>query len=380
MPDSYHSNIVSSALNDPIRVIQRHKGDARDIFRQAGLTRDTHPETVDLKKFVRLSEVAAKMLQNPEFGWEVGCEFDLRNIGAIGEFTLEAPTLGAGLTLLSRTFSMVQSDSVLDLKVRGHEAILSYRILDLNIWPRQQDVELTIALMLQLLKRVAGKNWRPTLITFEHATSPIWKNPTLGPRCKVEYLAAQNSIVFPANLLALPMQSMDNGQFLSMSTALTNECRKLEREAPVTIQVAREIVRRFGQGKPDQTKIAEHLGYSRRTLRRRLEGENQSFSGILTNCRIRRAEQMLAFQDTPLPLIAEYLGYADVTPFERAFRTAQGVTPAQFRKLGTRNGSTERAYGASLRHHPTSREQQCRLSQGAIGKLLDEQTLRIRSI
>ncbi len=332
VPDNYNSNIISSVLHDPVRVIGRHGGNVGDIYQRARLEPETAHDTVGLRKVVRFFEIASDTLRNPEFGWEVGREFDMRNMGALGDFILGAPTLGAGLTLMSRSFAMVQSDSMLDLTVNGHEAVLSYRILDLSIWPRQHDVELTIAVLLELLKKVAGKNWRPTRITFEHATSPIWKNPVLGPRCKVEYFAAQNSIAFPASLLSLPMPEVEQESFFVMSNALTDECRKLERDAPVAIQVAREIVKRFGQGGLGQTEIAEHLGYSRRTLRRRLEIENRSFSGILGECRTRRAEQMLESPDLPLALIAEHLGYAEVAPFERAFRSRKGITPAQFRQ------------------------------------------------
>jgi AraC-like DNA-binding protein len=332
VPDNYNSNIISTVLHDPVRVIDRHGGNVDDIFQRAKLNPDSAHDTIGLRKFVRFFEIASDSLRNPELGWEVGSEFDLRNMGALGDFIIGAPTLGAGLTLMSRSFAMVQSDSVLDLSVSGHEAVLSYRILDLSIWPRQHDVELTIAILLELLKKVAGKNWRPTRITFEHATSPIWKNPVLGPRCKVEYFAAQNTIAFPSSLLSLPMQDMGMESFFTMSNALTDESRRLERDAPVAIQVAREVVKRFGQGGLGQTEIAEHLGYSRRTLRRRLEIENRSFSGILGECRIRRAEQLLESRDLPLALIAEHLGYAEVAPFERAFRARKGVTPAQFRK------------------------------------------------
>lgn len=332
MPDSYGPNIVSSAINDPLRIIHRRGGDARAICRLAGFEDTSSDETMCLHRFVRLTEIAAKGLGHPEFGWEVGAEFDLRNIGTVGQFILEAPTLGAALKLLSQSMAMVQSDSELELSVSNHEAILSYRILDLRIWPRNQDVELTISLLLTMIKQAAGANWRPTRITFEHDTSPVWKNAQIGPRCQVEYLAAENSIVFPARLLDLPLNAADNGHFVALSRALAEESRKREREAPVTIQVRREIIKSFGSGKMDQTKIAADLGYSRRTLRRRLEDENHSFSGILADCRVRRAEHLLGLPNISLSLIAEHLGYADVSPFERAFRASKGITPAQFRK------------------------------------------------
>lgn len=334
MPDRYTPIIVASALSDPIRVINRHAGSVGKICRLAGVDYDaTADGTVSLRHFVRFSEQAARELRHPEFGWEVGSEFDLRNIGAVGQFVLEAPTLGDALSLLARSFAMVQSDSTLELRVSGHEAVLRYRILDLSIWPRNQDVELTVAVLLGLFKQAAGRDWRPTKITFEHDTTPVWKNSEIGPRCNVDYLAADNSIVFPAKMLDLPLHAAEHRQFIALSRALSDESRKLERQAPVTVQVRREIAKRFGLEKLDQTDIARSLGYSRRTLRRKLELEGHSFSSVLTDCRIRRAEHMLGLPDLPLSLIAEHLGYADISPFERAFRTTKGVTPAQYRKL-----------------------------------------------
>jgi len=332
MLKSYGPKVVSSALRDPFRIIQRKGGDAHEIYQSTGFSGGHDGDVICLRGFVKFSELAATRLNQPELGWEIGTEFDLGNMGPVGQFILDAPSLGAGLVLLMNSFSMVQNDTAISLSVKGHEAVLNYRILDLNIWPRQQDVELSISTFLQLIKRAAGPGWRPTKITLEHAPSPIWKNAKFGPKCKVDYLALENSIVFPSRLLDLPLHAEDSNQFFAVSKALSDESRTQERRAPVTVQVRREIVKRFGSERLDQTEIAVSLGLSRRTLRRRLENEERSFSGILKDCRIRRAEHMLSLPDVPLSLIAEYLGYADVTPFERAFRTVSGLTPAQYRK------------------------------------------------
>ena len=333
MPDSYRPKIVSSALSDPFRVIGQKGGDSAQISRLAGIQDDISDDTICLQKFVRFSEIAAEQLQYPEFGWEVGANFDLRNIGEVGQFILEAPTLGAALSLFRKTFAMVQSDSELELKIEGDEAVLSYRILDLSIWPRRQDVELTLSIFHGLLKTVAGADWRPSLVTMEHDTSAIWKNATIGPKCQVSYKAPTNSLRFPVRLLDLSLPNVETIPFAALSQSLSHEARKREREAPVTVRVRREIIRRLGRDSLDQTEIASALGFSRRTLRRRLEVEGRSFSGILSECRTLCAVRMLHSPDTPLSQIADHLGYTEVSAFERAFRSRKGITPAQFRRL-----------------------------------------------
>ena len=343
MPQTYSPKIVSSALNDPLRVIAQNGGDAARICELTGIRLDAAPDMMSLRDFVRFTDIAAREMRFPEFGWAAGAMFNLRNIGELGHFVLEAPTLRAALSLFRRAFAIVQSDSELTMTVEGDEAVLSYSILDLSIWPRHQDAELTLSLLHSMVKSVAGTEWRPTLVTLEHDTSALWKNMAIGPRCAVQYNAPTNSLRFPARLLDLPMHDIESGHFSALSQVLTKEAHEREREAPVTVRVRREITRRLGRDSFDQTEIAGVLGFSRRTLRRRLEDEDHSFSDILSECRVRCAERMLRMPGTPLALIAEHLGYTEVSAFERAFRSRRGMTPAQYRK---RNADQDAIDGA----------------------------------
>lgn len=334
---SYSPRIVSSALSDPFRVINEMGGDPYRYCRLADIDGERADDTIGLAAYVRFFEIASQQLNDPEFGWEVGARFDLRNIGEVGQSMFKAPTLGAALTLFRRAFSIVQSDSELELRIDGDEAVLSYRILDLDIWPRQQDVELTLSIFHALLKAVAGRDWRPSRIAMEHEPSAICRNASIGPKCRVEYRAAENSLRFPIRLLDLPLDGLKTGQFPMLTQMLSNEAWRRERDAPVTVRVRREIVRRLGRGGLDQTEIAEVLGYSRRTLRRRLGAEGQSFSDLLSECRMQSAIRMLGAPDTPMSRVAEFLGYTEISAFERAFRSWTGQTPARFKKLRNRS-------------------------------------------
>jgi transcriptional regulator GlxA family with amidase domain len=81
--------------------------------------------------------------------------------------------------------------------------------------------------------------------------------------------------------------------------------------------------------------VAKRLGRSVPTLRRHLEDEGVTFSGVLDAVRWRRAGRLL--RDTSMPIweVAAATGFSNGATFHRAFRRATGTSPAIYRQ-GTR--------------------------------------------
>ncbi|MEW2913285.1 AraC family transcriptional regulator ligand-binding domain-containing protein [Leisingera sp. JC11] len=332
MPHTYQPRISASTLNDPLRAVEFLSGDAGPVFRSAGIAPADLNGEIGLKKFVDFCEHASDILKLPDFGWRVGSVFDLQNLGEVGDFISQAPTLGAALSLFRNAFPIVQSDSELRLTVEEGRAALTYQILDTRIWPRRQDAELTLAVFHNLIRSAAGPDWRPELLSLEHESSALQSRSTAGPRCPVQYAAPSNTLVFHASLLDLPLSVGQNRAFKEASQRIINSARQSERAAPVTVRVRRELLARIGRESFEQTAIAAALGMSRRTLRRRLEDEGQKFSRLLSACRMEIAKRMLLAPATQLHEISDWLGYSEVSAFERAFRQQEGATPSQYRK------------------------------------------------
>ena len=78
--------------------------------------------------------------------------------------------------------------------------------------------------------------------------------------------------------------------------------------------------------------MAGDLGFSARTLIRKLKQEGVSFQQILDEVRMERAAWYL--RETPYPIeeIAERLGYADTTNFSRTCRRWFGAKPGEIRR------------------------------------------------
>lgn len=78
--------------------------------------------------------------------------------------------------------------------------------------------------------------------------------------------------------------------------------------------------------------IADHLNLHPRTLRRKLKLEDTSYAEILQKFQCHRAEILLKQKHLTLNIVADQLGYSELSAFSRAFKQWSGMSPHQYRK------------------------------------------------
>jgi AraC-like DNA-binding protein len=96
----------------------------------------------------------------------------------------------------------------------------------------------------------------------------------------------------------------------------------------------RALLNRQEGAVPSLADVARDLHLSPRTLRRRLEAEEVSFSSLVDAERMRRALLLLRSHELTVDDIGERLGYQNIANFTRAFRRWTGKTPSAYRNGG----------------------------------------------
>jgi len=287
---------------------------------------------VPLSQFVKLLENASETTLEPGFGWLAGETFNMLMLGDLGEAIMHAPTLGAALSHFSRYMRLIQSTTELRLEVERDKAHFIYRILDPDIWPRQQDAEFSLSVFLGIFKWFLGADWRPDQVAFEHDPMQAvqgW-NETLGGECR--FGAGANVITCPVDLLSRPAHQHDRQAWQAQIAALDRMLAQRNRSRAVSSRVKSAVLANLGRNAVDQNTIAMQLGLSRRTLHRKLELEGARFSDILATCRMKLARQRLTHGDQPLSAIAIDLNYSDQSAFTRAFKQNYGIAPHRYRR------------------------------------------------
>ncbi len=108
---------------------------------------------------------------------------------------------------------------------------------------------------------------------------------------------------------------------------LNSRLEEVTRESPLT-EVRTEMMKQLHDGASVES-VASALNMSVRSLQRKLEQAGYSYSKLLSEIRVDMAKHYLEL-GAPVPEVADMLGYADVSGFNKAFKRWLGVTPGEY--------------------------------------------------
>ncbi len=121
-------------------------------------------ERVPLQHFVALAEDAARRLERPFLGLELGKNFKLADLGPFYAMFILARDLQSALARLGRFQSAWQTNTTLEFLRGNGTSVCRYCIQDPSIWPRRQDAEFVMASFTTFIRELTSKRWRPVAV------------------------------------------------------------------------------------------------------------------------------------------------------------------------------------------------------------------------
>lgn len=238
-------------------------------------------------------------------------------------------TLADAMETVARSYNLLHGGEFNSVEVR--EDVLRF-VVDDRAFPFSVDdqeqvlfiMETTLlfvhALLRLIVPSVAAGGWRrvelkrphaPGRVPFENHVETVYGRPAYA--LVYDAVAADRVVTFP------PPGSIS-------LEAVTDEQIRLLQGGIDEKTFAGRVRMLIEDGADDQTAVAQSLGMSVATLRRRLTEEGASFRGIRTEALRTLADKMLV-SDMPLVQVADRLGFSDVRSFSRAYKGWTGMTP-----------------------------------------------------
>lgn len=282
-----------------------------------------------------LWNVAAELASDPCFGLHAVPLVKPGVFDALDYAVRTAPDLLSGLQRLARYNRLVHDIATFQVIDEGTRVTVEHGFALPGLSPCRHASDFTLASLPVVAAQMCGERVSVLAVRLAHPAPPDVQPyvDTFGvmPR----FGAAVSALVFDAERLRRPLPQADAG----LSRIVTAHAERLLAERTpadagqgMVARVARLVGERIANGPPALSDIARTLHLSERSLQRQLEAEGTRFSALVEQVRHDLALRYLADHRLALGEVAYLLGYAEPSPFHRAFKRWTGMTPAVARQ------------------------------------------------
>jgi AraC-like DNA-binding protein len=310
-------------------------GDVNAVLRQAHLTLDdfARPENrLPLPRFVQLIESASRSTGDEWFGAHLGQICPLGALGLPGHIASLAPTVGQALESFARHYPLLGDATDVQLRIDDDRCSFTYRVLDEESWPRRQDAEQVLTMIVSLIRRWVDPGWAPELVWFEHRAPGNASEIERILGCPVRFNSPTNTAWFDGAGATRANPGADQASFQLLSWFAGSLAGQTRPTPSLADQVLRAIDTCAHLGDGSIQAVARSLGLEARTLQRRLRAASTSFHDLHEQYRQTQATKLLEESALPPKEIAQRLGYSNASSFIRAFRRWNQTTPTRFRE------------------------------------------------
>jgi AraC-like DNA-binding protein len=284
---------------------------------------------ISAQAFAELLERSSEAARIEDFGLRLAESRALGILGPIGIVVHQEPDLRAALLSLARYLPFHNESLALHLEETRDLAIFSLDVRTSTPGHGFQVTDLSLGAFYRILCRLAGPDWKPHRVCFQHAAPRSQGAHRRFFGCRVEFEHDFNGIVFRASDLNTPLAMSD--VVLAKYAHRYLDSMIVHRDATVDEKVREFVGLLLSSGNCSADKVARGLGVDRRTVHRYLSAKGEKFSSVLTDVRKDVATRLLG-SHRPLSEVAEQLGFSGGPALSRWFKQHFRCSPSEWRQ------------------------------------------------
>ena len=328
-------NISSNAVYSFINYLHILGIERTQCFELINLTEQqlNQQKLVDIKHYQALYDHAKSCLHVNNLGFRYGQHIHTDRWGVLGQIIFTSPTLEVALANQRRYQSIAGSLGTPSFTIENNTVTLKWLPAIEN---SEQLAEELITSWIEFARRLTRSTTSPFHVYFSHLclTTPLEYQQYFD--CPVTFNHDFTGLVISSKLL----KSASSGANVELNKTLTKYADSLLSEHSIQnpIEVTTDfIATQLPYKKPSLQSLSLYLNVSERTLQRRLNELNTSFSELVDQVKKDIAINYLTHSQRSLNDIAELLGFSELSAFNRAFKRWQQTSPARYRKAINKN-------------------------------------------
>lgn len=306
----------------------------RGISSASALTAIGFDEYLDYKKHLRVTfehysavlEYGKNTLNDPLFGFHLGCEIHSADYGVLGYLIESSENLAIAIRQLLIFDKLVANIGAIDFSIQNNQALIRWTP---KAHCSEQVVLRNMAAWLTTAQQLLGPHYRPNIVTLSHHYhSDALALLQQALDCTVLVAQPDNTIAFPSELLNITFRSGNPQLHQTMEAMSQHELQALDNQHSIKHQIIHLL-----SVKPDLQdctliQFAGVFNMSPRTLQRYLKQEHCRFATLLDSERKQRALNQI---DTlSCGELSAQLGFSEQSSFNRAFKRWTGHAPRDY--------------------------------------------------
>lgn len=289
------------------------------------------PEAVPADLFFELHEIAHNQLPTG-CALRVGSNMEMDDYGVLG---LSWKTCSKARDLFDRSvryFNLLTNTYVFQVEDIGDLSRI-YLHREAYRMGVARSNEATFSATVTVVQSITGKTFYPVEVSFQHEPHDNLKLYDETFRCPVRFNQPQNYIAYRSIDLNTRTAKADESINKFLQQRMDEEAKGIEINAYKLLADIKSMVSdALPGGIPSIENICEQLGFSKRSLNRRLSESGHNFRNLVSETQRELSEDLLKNSTDSIGEIAFQTGFSEQSAFNRAFKRWTGLSPAEFRK------------------------------------------------
>ncbi len=326
--------IAGSTLLSAFTALAEAGIDEAKLEMQAGLAKEALEDPdrrIPVTVWNRFLEKGRIWSNDPAFALHLGERISHSRMSVVGHVVFNSRTAGDGIRQYIRFIKLASEGDHVALEEQGDSVAVVYTTED-KTFASPLAMERNFSLAVSRLRRYTNTDISPVQVEFQHSPPEYIDEYQRVFQSKILFNRDKNRLIFHKSALDLKLGKRSAHLYSGLVNYAEILLGKLLRRRPVTRKARQWIVKFLSDGDIDIEIVAGRMHMSRQTLYRKLKKEGTSFKELLDDTRKSRAKKYLDQNDHSISEIAFFLGFSQISSFNRAFNRWYGKNPSEFRK------------------------------------------------
>ncbi|MBR9920488.1 MAG: AraC family transcriptional regulator [Bacteroidetes bacterium] len=323
--------VASSIYHKAVR-LALSEGLPSDAFKHHQQSRELQQESkhIPIDLLFEIYELADQHLK-PGFGLRQGKQLDSDDYGTLGLSLKTCWRAKEVFYRVERFMVLITDHGSLRIEEDNENTRL---ILYRN--PGRKGVEIaneaTFVMLKGILHEVTGQKIHPVAVQFKHSSEAV-QDFFEYFQCPVSFDQKVYSLQYKNKDIDISTIKADKSIQQYLIERMNEEKKGIHANADWMLKEIHQLIKdALPGGIPSLIEVAEHLGMSARTLKRRLAEKELSFRDLVQKIQREIAVDRIRNTNQSMAEIAFQTGFSEQSSFNRAFKRWTGQSPADFRK------------------------------------------------